>query len=70
MAQEQQDTVLTQREREVLALVGRGLHVMLGKEGAVSFTFEGQGYDQVDEIPNLTARTVIQESIQEWEELS
>jgi hypothetical protein len=52
------------------ALVGRGLHVLLGQEGAVSFTFEGQGYEQVDEIPNLTARTVIQESIQEWEELS
>jgi hypothetical protein len=50
--------------------VGRGLHVRPGSGGEVLFTFEGQEYKKLDDIPNLTARQVIKEAIQEWDELS
>jgi hypothetical protein len=50
------------------AMVGRGLHIRSGQDGKVVFEFEGNKYTSVEAIPNLTARQLIQDSIQEWEE--
>jgi hypothetical protein len=50
------------------ALVGRDLHVRLGSDDSVYFVFEGQEYGSLDDVPNLTARQLIREAIQEWEE--
>lgn len=50
------------------ALVGRDLHVRLDSDDSVCFVFEGQEYGSLDDVPNLTARQLIRESIQEWEE--
>jgi hypothetical protein len=50
------------------ALAGRDLHVGLRSDDSVCFVFEGQEYGSLDEIPNLTARQLIREAIQEWEE--
>jgi hypothetical protein len=50
------------------ALVGRDLHVRLDSDGSVCFMLEGQEYGSLDDVPNLTARQLIREAIQEWEE--
>ena len=50
------------------ALVGRDLHVRLDPDDSVCFVFEGQEYASLDDVPNLTARELIREAIQEWEE--
>jgi hypothetical protein len=49
-------------------LQGRGLHVRSGSAGAVVFAFEGQEYEVLDDLPNLTARQLIQDAIQEWDQ--
>lgn len=50
------------------AMLGRGLHIRSGQDGKVVFEFEGNEYTSADAIPNLTARQLIKDSIQEWEE--
>jgi hypothetical protein len=50
------------------ALVGRDLHVRLAPDDSVCFVFEGQEYENLDDVPNLTARQLIKEAIQEWED--
>ena len=50
------------------ALAGRDLHIRLETDDSVCFVFEGQDYGSLDDIPNLTARQLIREAIQEWEE--
>jgi hypothetical protein len=50
------------------AVAGSDIHVRPGPAGSVRFVFEGQEYENLDEIPNLTARTLIRDSIQEWDE--
>jgi hypothetical protein len=50
------------------ALAGRDLHVRLEADDSVCFVFESQEYGSLDDIPNLTARQLIREAIQEWEE--
>jgi hypothetical protein len=64
------EEIVQRRVQLVPALVGRGLHVRSGQGGRVIFAFEGQEYDAVDAIPNLTARQVVKDSIQEWDELT
>jgi hypothetical protein len=50
------------------ALAGRDLHVRPGSGGAVLFVFEGREYENLDEVPNLTAQQLIKDAIQEWDE--
>lgn len=50
------------------ALVGRGLHVQSGPGGEVLFVFEGKTYENLENLPNLTARELVQDAIREWDE--
>lgn len=62
------EEIIQRRIPLVPALVGRGLHVQSGPGGTVTFVFGGQEYQKLDEIPNLTARQLIQDAIREWDE--
>jgi hypothetical protein len=62
------EDIVQRRILLIPALTGRGLHVQPAPDGKVVFTFEGQVYESVDKIPNLTAREVIKDAIQEWED--
>jgi hypothetical protein len=62
------DDIVQRRIQLIPALQGRGLHVQPGPGGKVLFQFEGQEYESVDGVPNLTARQLIQDAIREWEE--
>ena len=64
------EEIVQRRIRLIPALAGRGLHVQLAPGGGVRFLFEGQEYQTVDDIPNMTARQLIKDSIQEWEEIT
>jgi hypothetical protein len=62
------EDIIQRRIQLIPALVGRGLHVRSGPGVKVLFTFEGQEYQSVGDIPNLTARQLIKDAIQEWDE--
>jgi hypothetical protein len=62
------DAILQRRVQLIPALAGRELHVRPGTGGKVSFSFEGKEYENVDDVPNLTARQLIKDAIQEWDE--
>ena len=62
------EDIVQRRIQLIPALSGCDIHVQRGPGGAVRFVFEGQEYDDLDEVPNLTARTLIKDSIQEWDE--
>ena len=62
------EDIIQRRVPLVPALAGRGLHMQPGESGRVFFTFDGVRYDNVDDIPNTTARQLIQDAIKEWEE--
>jgi hypothetical protein len=62
------DDIVQRRLPLIPALAGRELHVRPGPGGKVRFSFEGQEYENVDDIPNLTARQLITDAIQEWDE--
>ena len=62
------EDIVQRRIRLIPALVGRDLHVRLDRAGSVRFVFEGKEYQDLQEIPNLTARQLIKDAIQEWEE--
>jgi hypothetical protein len=62
------EAILQRRIQLIPALQGRGLHVHSGTGGKVCFVFEGQEYDNVESLPNLTARRLVQDAIQEWDE--
>jgi hypothetical protein len=62
------DEIVQRRVQLIPALTGRELHVRSGPSGKVRFTFEGTEYESVDDIPNLTARQLIKDAIQEWDE--
>jgi len=64
------EEIVQRRVQIVPALAGRGLHVRPGPGGKVLFSFEGQEYNGVDDVPNFTARQVIKDAIQEWDELT
>jgi hypothetical protein len=62
------EDIVQRRIHLIPALVGRDLHVRLDRSGSVRFVFEGKEYRDLEEIPNLTARQLIKDAIQEWEE--
>jgi membrane protein implicated in regulation of membrane protease activity len=62
------EAIVQRRVALIQALAGRDLHVRPGSGGAVRFVFEGQEYDNLEQVPNLTARQLIKDAIQEWDE--
>lgn len=62
------DDILQRRIQLIPAMVGRDLHVRLDSGDAVHFAFEGREYDNLDDLPNLTAQQLIKDAIQEWED--
>jgi hypothetical protein len=62
------EEIIQRRIPLIPALVGRGMHVQSGPSGQVIFVFEGQEYETLEEVPNLTARHLIQDAIREWDE--
>jgi hypothetical protein len=62
------EAIVQRRVVLIPALAGRDLHVRPGEDGSVHFFFEGQDYEQLDDIPNLTARQLVKDAIQEWDE--
>lgn len=62
------DDILQRRVQLTPALAGRDLHVQPSAGGKVRFSFEGQYYESVDDLPNLTARQLIKDAIREWDE--
>jgi membrane protein implicated in regulation of membrane protease activity len=62
------DDIVQRRAQLIPALVGKDLHVRLGPGDSVRFVFEGRAYEGLDEVPNMTARQLIKDAIQEWEE--
>lgn len=62
------DAIVQRRVRLIPALSARGLQVRADSIGQVLFLFDGQKYQSVDQIPNLTARQLIKDAIQEWDE--
>jgi hypothetical protein len=65
---DQIDAIIQRRIQLIPALSQRELHVRQAAGGAVHFVFEGKVYENMDDIPNLTARQVVKEAIQEWDE--
>jgi len=62
------DDIVQRRVQLVPALLGRDLHVRLGPGDSVRFAFEGKEYEDLEQVPNMTARQLIKDAIQEWEE--
>lgn len=62
------EAILQRRLSLIPALSGRDLHVRPGPGGSVLFGFEGREYETLDQVPNLTARQLIKDAIQEWDE--
>jgi membrane protein implicated in regulation of membrane protease activity len=62
------EAIVQRRIQLIPALAGRDLHVRAGPGGTVRFVFEGQEYESLEQVPNLTARQLIQDAIQEWDE--
>jgi hypothetical protein len=62
------EDIVQRRMQLIPALMGRELHVRPGPGASVRFVFDGKEYQEVDDIPNLTARQLIQDAIREWDE--
>ncbi|HFD38954.1 MAG TPA: hypothetical protein ENJ31_03775 [Anaerolineae bacterium] len=62
------EDILQRRILMVPVMIGRDLHVRPGSDGSVRFVFEGREYENLDDVPNLTARQLIKDAIQEWDE--
>ena len=62
------EDIIQRRIQLIPALAQKQLHVEPGPGGEVRFIFEGQAYQRLDDIPNLTARDVVRDAIQEWDE--
>jgi hypothetical protein len=62
------EDIIQRRVRLIPALAGRDLHVRLDAAGSVRFAFQGQEYEDLNDVPNMTARQLIRDAIQEWEE--
>ena len=62
------EEIIQRRISLIPALVGRGLYVQSGVGGEVLFVFEGKAYEYLENLPNLTARELIQDAIREWDE--
>lgn len=62
------EDIVQRRIQLIPALLGRDLHIGLDQSDSVCFTFEGKEYGKLEDVPNLTARQLIKDAIQEWEE--
>jgi len=62
------DAIVQRRLQWISALAQKELHIQPGPSGEVRFTFEGKEYEHVDDIPNLTARQLVRDAIEEWDE--
>ena len=62
------EEILQRRMQAIPAFHGRELHMRVDPSGAVHFQFDGQEYQNANDIPNLTARQLIADAIKEWEE--
>ncbi len=62
------EDILQRRLKMIPALAERDVHVRPGSGGAVYFVFEGRKYENLDDVPNLTARQLIKDAIREWDE--
>jgi hypothetical protein len=62
------EDIVQRRIQLIPALSECDIHVHPGPGGTVRFVFEGREYEDLDEVPNLTARTLIKDSIREWDE--
>jgi hypothetical protein len=62
------EDIVQRRIRLIPALIGRDLHIRLDHAESVCFTFEGKEYKNLEDVPNLTARQLVKDAIQEWEE--
>ena len=62
------EEILQRRVQMIPAFRDRELHMRADPTGAVRFQFDGQEYQDADDIPNLTARQLIADAIKEWEE--
>jgi len=62
------EDIVQRRSRVIPALNGRELHVRADSGGGVRFEFEGRDYQEVNDLPNMTARQIISDAIKEWEE--
>jgi len=62
------DEIVQRRVQLIPALTGRDLRVQLGPGDSVRFVFDGRAYENLEDVPNLTARQLIKDAIQEWEE--
>ena len=65
---DQIDNIVQRRIQLIPALASRDLHVRPRQDGTVRFVFENREYKSLDDLPNLTARQVVKEAIQEWDE--
>jgi hypothetical protein len=65
---EEIESIIQRRVQLIPSLQGRGLHVQSGPGGSVRFAFDGQEYESVGDVPNLTAQQLIQDAIQEWDQ--
>ena len=45
----------------------RGLKVSTHSDGTALFMLDGQGYHSVDELPEAEARSLVKQTVQEWE---
>jgi hypothetical protein len=62
------EAIVQRRIQLIPALAQKQLHVEPGPGGEVRFMFEGRAYERLDDVPNLTARDVVRDAIQEWDE--
>jgi hypothetical protein len=63
------DDIVQRRVQLIPALIGRDLQVRSGPSGSVRFVFEGKEYQELKDVPNMTAQQLIRDAIQEWEEI-
>lgn len=63
------EEIVQRRIKLIPALADRDVHVRSGPAGSVRFAFEGQEFENLDQVPNLTARQLIKDAIQEWDEI-
>lgn len=64
------DAIIQRKIQLIPALARRDIRVRQGAAGMVRFVFEGEEYEDLDDVPNMTVREVIKEAIREWDETS
>jgi hypothetical protein len=65
---EEIDAIVQRRLGLTRGLEGRTLHLRQGEGDRIVFEFDGAEYSSAEDIPNHTARLLVQDAIREWEE--